>query len=187
MNELFDSLSEKNVRLIDGLVSALDKSSFDFLELRSGDVHLSIGKGTPPATGAPGGQNRMAGMAQMVTAEAAPLSQATPPAAAAAAPEDAAPVVTTSDEAEPGAVAVRAPTIGRFYSRPEPTAEPFVSPGVVVAADSTIGLIEVMKLFNAIEAGVAGTISQILVEDGALVEHGQILMTIRPAVPGDGP
>lgn len=181
MNELFDSLSDRDVQLIDRLVDALNQSSFDYLELKSGDTYLSIGKGALPTNALQGNtQGPAQAQASAGASAAGPATMADPAVAAAAAQQ---PQV---DEAiEPGTVAVKAPTIGRFYSRPEPSAEPFVTVGAQVSADATIGLIEVMKLFNSVEAGVAGTVSRILVEDGELVEHGQVLMTVRPAG-GDG-
>jgi biotin carboxyl carrier protein len=55
-----------------------------------------------------------------------------------------------------------------------------VTLGSKVEASSTVGLVEVMKLFNAIAAGVEGEVVQICVEDAAVVEYGQVLMRVRP-------
>lgn len=79
-----------------------------------------------------------------------------------------------------GAVTVRAPIAGTFYRAPSPGAEPFCKPGDRVAPDTTLGLIEVMKLFTSVPAGVAGTVSSIVPGNGALVEAGQPLVVIRP-------
>ncbi len=78
-------------------------------------------------------------------------------------------------------VTVRAPNLGTFYRAPKPGAAPYVSVGQKVDADTEACLIEVMKLFTSVLAGVAGTVRQILVEDMELVEYDQPLFLIEPA------
>ena len=80
----------------------------------------------------------------------------------------------------PGALLLRSPMVGTFYRAPEPGAAPFVQTGQTVEADSTVCIIEVMKLMNSIPAGAAGLVTQVLVEDGAAVEYGQPLLVIEP-------
>lgn len=70
--------------------------------------------------------------------------------------------------------------MGRFYSRPDPNSAPYVKIGDRVSAEDTVCLIEVMKLFNAIPAGVSGTVVQVCVEDAAVVEFGQVLFYVQP-------
>jgi acetyl-CoA carboxylase biotin carboxyl carrier protein len=76
---------------------------------------------------------------------------------------------------------VTAPMVGTFYRSPAPDQPPFVEPGDTVAAGDAVGIIEVMKLFNSITAGVDGTVAEVLAENGAAVEHGQRLIAIEPA------
>ncbi len=76
-------------------------------------------------------------------------------------------------------IAVTAPMLGTFYRAASPGESPFVQPGDEVGPDDTVCLVEVMKLFNSVKAGVAGTVEKILVENGALVEYGQPLILIR--------
>lgn len=83
-------------------------------------------------------------------------------------------------ETEDGLVAIKAPMVGTFYSRPEPGAEPFVGVGSKVNGDSIVGVIEVMKVFSSIVSGVKGVITKILVEDSQFVEFGQPLFLVRP-------
>ena len=80
-----------------------------------------------------------------------------------------------------GEVAITASMIGRFYSQPEPGAAAYVSVGATVREDSTVGLVEAMKMFNAVHAGVNGVITRICVQDAALVEYGQVLFHVRPS------
>ena len=80
-----------------------------------------------------------------------------------------------------GSVLVRAPMVGTFYRAPAPGAAPFVEVGQHVEPDATVCIIEVMKLMNSIEAGVRGTVRQIVVENAAAVEAGEVLVAIEPA------
>jgi acetyl-CoA carboxylase biotin carboxyl carrier protein len=74
---------------------------------------------------------------------------------------------------------VSSPLLGTFYRAPKPGAAPFVEVGSVVEEDTVIAIIEVMKLMNTVRAGVRGTVTEILVSDGALVEYEQTLLRIR--------
>jgi acetyl-CoA carboxylase biotin carboxyl carrier protein len=74
---------------------------------------------------------------------------------------------------------VTSPMIGTFYRRPSPNSAPFVEVGDQVTPDTDVCIVEVMKLLNTIPAGCKGTVSQILVEDGATIESGQALMVIK--------
>ena len=81
----------------------------------------------------------------------------------------------------PGAVLVRSPMVGTFYRANEPGGKPFVEVGSRVAPDTTICIIEVMKLMNSIPAGASGVVTHILVNDAKLVEADQLLVVIDPA------
>jgi acetyl-CoA carboxylase biotin carboxyl carrier protein len=76
---------------------------------------------------------------------------------------------------------VVAPNLGTFYRSPKPGAAPFVELGQRVEADTEICLLEVMKLFTSVKAGIAGTVRQISAADAELVEGGQVLFYIEPA------
>jgi acetyl-CoA carboxylase biotin carboxyl carrier protein len=77
-----------------------------------------------------------------------------------------------------GELAVRAPMLGTFYRAQAPGAPPFVEVGQRVRADDTVCLIEVMKLFNSVKAGVDGVVTQILAENAKLVEYNEVLIVI---------
>jgi acetyl-CoA carboxylase biotin carboxyl carrier protein len=74
---------------------------------------------------------------------------------------------------------VCAPNLGTFYRSPKPGAPPFVEVGQRVAAGTEVCLLEVMKLFTSVKTRVGGTIREICVEDGVLVEGGQLLFRIE--------
>lgn len=79
-----------------------------------------------------------------------------------------------------GSVVLRSPMVGTFYRAPGPGAPPFVEVGQDVSPDTTVCIIEVMKLMNSIPAGAAGVVTHILVEDAHAVEYGQPLIVLRP-------
>jgi len=98
-------------------------------------------------------------------------------AAAPAAPQETAP----APAAAPKGITIDAPTVGTFYSSPTPEEPVFVSVGSTVQPDTTVCIIEAMKVFNQIPAEKAGKIVEILVENGDAVEFGQPLFRIEPA------
>jgi acetyl-CoA carboxylase biotin carboxyl carrier protein len=92
------------------------------------------------------------------------------------APAPAIPVV--ADPAKhPGLVT--SPMVGTAYLGPEPGARSFVDVGSVVKAGDTLLIIEAMKTMNQIPAPRAGTVIQILIEDGGPVEFGEPLMIVE--------
>ena len=80
-----------------------------------------------------------------------------------------------------GMVGVRAPNLGTFYRAPKPGAPVYVEVGQVIEADTEVCLIEVMKLFTPVKSGVKGTVRQIVVNDGSMVEYEQLLVIVEPA------
>jgi acetyl-CoA carboxylase biotin carboxyl carrier protein len=76
---------------------------------------------------------------------------------------------------------IDAPMLGTFYRAEAPGAAPFVDVGARVEPDTTVCLIEVMKMMNSISAGVAGTIVEVCADNAALVEFGQPLFRVEPA------
>jgi acetyl-CoA carboxylase biotin carboxyl carrier protein len=70
--------------------------------------------------------------------------------------------------------------VGTFYSAPSPDADPYVKAGDQVFDTTVVCIVEAMKLMNEIEAEVKGTIFEVLVENGQLVEYGQPLFLVKP-------
>jgi acetyl-CoA carboxylase biotin carboxyl carrier protein len=75
---------------------------------------------------------------------------------------------------------IRSPMVGTFYKAPEPGAGPYIKVGNRVTPGQTVCIIEAMKIMNEIEAEIAGTVREILVEDGQPVEFGQVLFRVDP-------
>ncbi len=99
------------------------------------------------------------------------------PAAASAGGAAAAPAAPANDD---HLVVIKSPMVGTFYGSPSPDAAPFIKVGDRVGRDTTVCIIEAMKVFNEIPAEVAGQIAAVLVESGAPVEFGQPLFKVDP-------
>ena len=108
---------------------------------------------------------------------AAPPPQPAAPAPAAAPPPGPAPADPETDDAH----YIRAPVVGTFYHAPGPDSRPFVTEGDDIEAGAQIGIVEAMKLMNAIESDAAGRVTRILVPDGTPVEYDQPLVALLPA------
>ncbi|HEY7737661.1 MAG TPA: biotin/lipoyl-containing protein [Candidatus Limnocylindria bacterium] len=102
---------------------------------------------------------------------------ATTPAAASGAPA----AGTPFGEPAPGHRFITAPLTGIWYTAPSPGARAYLQLNGEVAAGQVVGLIEAMKLFNEIKSDVAGTVSRVLADNGALVKRQQPLYEIRLA------
>lgn len=99
--------------------------------------------------------------------------------AAALAPAEAEP--EPEPEPDEDTVVVPSPMLGTFYRAEAPGGAPFVEVGATVGTDSTVGIIEVMKMMNSVSAGVSGTVVEVCAENGELVEYGEPLLRVRRA------
>lgn len=147
------------------LLKIIDASACEEVILEVEGVRLVVRRG------ASGGA--IASQPVMPSSTAAPSSPRVP---LQSAPSIAPPAMAGTEE---GLLQVRAPMIGTFYRRPSPKDQPFVELGQRVAKGDPLGLIEVMKLYTTITAPEAGTVEQIPVEDGTLVEFDHVLFAIR--------
>lgn len=157
---------------IQRLLELIADSGMDEVKVEEGDFRLTVRANARPH----------------VHAAAPTVMQAAPMAAAPAAPAPAAAEAPTPDlppaaaPVAPGAGAgeslVEAPIVGTFYRKPSPDSDAFVSVGDRIEVGQTLCIIEAMKLMNEIQAEAAGTVKQILVEDGQPVEFEQPLFVI---------
>ena|SRR5437016_8866120 len=155
-------LSEDDVLHI---LKLIDESKFDYFQLEVGELKITVSKGDPipiPGAAQPGA----------VSAAPRPAPAPTPAAAAAQTPK---PVAVPE-----GMLSIAAPLLGTFYIAPEPGAPPFVKVGQQITEDTTVGLIEVMKVFNSVRSTVKGTIVDLVVQNGQFVEFGQTLFVVKP-------
>jgi acetyl-CoA carboxylase biotin carboxyl carrier protein len=150
------------------IMRLVEQSSFDHLSLEMDGVKLSLSRaGARP----PSGAARVAA-ANEVSADARSADASDARAQGAVAQGVHAP-------ADPNSREITAPMLGTFYRSPKPGAPPFVEVGSVVAEDTIIAIIEVMKLMNTVRAGVKGVITDIVPADETLVEFGSVLMRAR--------
>jgi len=175
------SLKEEDVQRLARLIESLDSSTFDYLQLQVGDVKVTIGKGavpmSAPAVATPDALPYAAPPRPAPITASAPMPVATSPSAAEKTPSS----QRAASVAPAGTIEIKSHIMGMYYSQPEPGSPPFVSVGAEVKEDTTVCLIEVMKTFNAMTAGVKGVITEICAENAQLVEYGQVLFRVRPS------
>ena len=161
------------------ILKMIDEAPVGRFSLQVGDLKLEVAKGDGPAV-LPAIQplSQPAGQPAAVVATVEKL-----PASAVAAPSVAVPAETgpAATAAAGVVVVIKAPILGIFYRCAQPGAPAYVENGSMVEEDTTVALIEVMKLFNPVKAGVRGRILRISAENGVLVEHGQELFQVAPA------
>lgn len=85
----------------------------------------------------------------------------------------------TQESASDNYETINAPMVGTFYKSPSPEEDAYVQVGDKVSNDTTVCILEAMKLFNEIQAETSGEIVEILVEDGQMVEYGQPLFKVK--------
>jgi acetyl-CoA carboxylase biotin carboxyl carrier protein len=155
------------------ILKLVEQSTFDELHLETGELKLvvrKLGCGTAVVeSNAP-------------SASLPPLNAAPARAAEERPPE---PAVGKRKKVETlagqgGLVPIKAPLLGTVYIRPSPEAPPYVEQGSLVKEDDTVCLIEVMKVFTAVKAGIRGRIAGVLVETNEMVEYGQPLFMVEP-------
>jgi len=151
------------------ILALIDESPMGRVCVQVGDFKLEVVKGDTPGSGA-------ARPPETVHA-APPVPQPAP--GAPPPPEDSEPNPAPAT-VEPGLLVIKAPLLGIFYRRPQPGSPPYVEEGSLVSEDTTVALIEVMKLFTPVRAGVTGRIQRIFVKDHELVEYDQNLFLVNP-------
>ncbi len=156
--EVFD------VERIRRLVELMNEHGLTEINLRHGDERIQLRRGAEPNSLGP------------VVAPALPVavsSPAPPPAKATA------PAAAEAPSSEEKHVAViKSPMVGTFYASPDPDSPPYVKVGDAVGPETTVCIVEAMKVFNQIPAEVSGRIVAVLAENGAPVEFGQPLFKV---------
>jgi acetyl-CoA carboxylase biotin carboxyl carrier protein len=154
-----------DVRLLEQIVKLMAANDLNTVDVRDGNRRVILKRGAvaptiayPPSGPVP-----------------APPSQ--PPAAASASPG--APTPVAADETS-GLLPIKAEMVGTFYAAPKPGEKPFVNVGSEVDEDTEVCLIEAMKNYFAVKAGVTGAIARVLVQDGQTVQFDQPLFLVRP-------
>ncbi len=156
------------------LIKAISDSNVTSFKLEEGDKVISIKTGennqpqivqmpAPMQPMMPPMQAPMMPAPEMVAAQAAPVVEST---------------VTASTE-DKNVKTVNSPLVGTFYSASSPDAAPYISVGDTVKKGQVIGIVEAMKLMNEIECEHDGVVTEIMVNNGDMVEYGQVLVKIK--------
>ncbi|MEG4024982.1 MULTISPECIES: acetyl-CoA carboxylase biotin carboxyl carrier protein [unclassified Microcoleus] len=174
------------------LLTVLDKTGISELTLKSGDIELTVRKGSlasSPGTSA-AIPAAVATVAPIALGAVSSPTLASPPAVDQNLAADMAAPVPVAPVAVPAAVAasvdtkwvpIISPMVGTFYRAAAPDEPPFVNVGDRIKVSQTVCIIEAMKLMNEIDADeVSGQVMEILVQNGEPVEYGQVLMRINP-------
>jgi acetyl-CoA carboxylase biotin carboxyl carrier protein len=150
----------ENVRAIRQLVRLMKRYDLTAIDFVEGSTQIRLRR-RGPETSAPATYSVSPPAPVHVTLPGAPTAPASPPA--------------------PSGIMIESPMVGTYYSSSSPDAPPFVNIGSQVRADSTVCVIEAMKVFTDIPAGVNGIVAEILVKNGQPVEYGQSLFRVNPA------
>jgi len=156
------SAAKKSVDLFDvkkvrQLIELMEEHDLAEIDLKQGDHGVRIKRGGE------------------VVAMSAPAVRAAPRSAA-----QAEPAAAPESAAEARMLVIKSPMVGTFYKASGPDSPPFVKVGDRIGPEKTVCIVEAMKVFNEIPAGVSGQVVAILVENGAPVEFGQPLIKVDP-------
>jgi acetyl-CoA carboxylase biotin carboxyl carrier protein len=149
-------LTDDDIREI---LRIIDESDLDELRIETEGFSLHVRKGAGEAAALEGGGAPSAAVREGTAAGGVP------------------PASVPSPE---GQETIASPMLGTFYRAEAPGAAPFVEVGATVEPETTVCIIEVMKMMNSVPAGVSGTIAEICTESGHLVEYGEPLFRVTP-------
>lgn len=152
-----------NFKEIKELINILDNSNLTEISIEDKGTTINLKKEKEIVTQQISAPQQM--VAPTVTAEPVQVNAAS--------------VDTPTTEADASLKTITAPMVGTFYKSPSPEESAYVQIGDQVTPDTTVCILEAMKLFNEIQAEAAGEIVEILVEDGQMVEYGQALFKVK--------
>ena len=140
-----------NVRELEEIIQLVEKFNLTEFGLEEKDLKISLKRGTA------------------MPIPVAPTVAVPTPAVA----------VTESKAEEKDIFIIKSPMVGAFYAAPSPESEPYVKVGSTVHPDSTVCILEAMKVMNEVRAECSGEILEVLAKNGAPVEYGQPLFKVR--------
>lgn len=150
-----------NMEELQALAALVNEHGFTDFEFENENIRVRLSKAVTVAAAAP------------VAAQATAVAPPDPTPVAEAAP------ATEPVDADAGLFKITSPIVGTFYRSPGPDKPSYVSEGSNVSPDTTVCIVEAMKLMNEIQAEVAGEIVKIYVENGQPVEYGQPLFGVK--------
>lgn len=150
-----------NMDELQALAALVNEHGFTDFEFENENIRVRVSK----TTAAP------------VSPQSAPVQQS--PVATAATPAAEPALSHAEPDADADLHKITSPIVGTFYRSPGPDKDVYVSEGSKVSPESTVCIVEAMKLMNEIQAEISGTIEKIYVENGQPVEYGQALFGVR--------
>lgn len=155
-----------DVRKVRRLVELMEEHDLAEIDLRQADQRIRLRRGPQTVT----------------VAASPPLAAPIGPAQAGVGGAAASASAAGGADDDANSPAIRSPMVGTFYAAPNPESPPFVKVGDQVGPETTVCVIEAMKVFNEIPAECSGKIAAVLVENGDPVEFGQPLFRVEPNV-----
>ena len=146
-----------NVQDLQKVLQLVEKFNLTEFGLEEKDLKLSVKRGSLPVVS---------------TLPTVPVST---PTVAPSAPSG----TSAGTKAEENVLVIKAPMVGAFYVAPSPESEPYVKVGSAVRPETTVCILEAMKVMNEVRAECSGEILEVLVQNGAPVEYGQPLFKVR--------
>ena len=146
-----------NVQDLQKVLQLVEKFNLTEFGLEEKDLKLSVKRGSLPVVS---------------TLPTVPVST---PTVAPSAPSG----TSAGTKAEENVLVIKAPMVGAFYVAPSPESEPYVKVGSAVRPETTVCILEAMKVMNEVRAECTGEILEVLVKNGAPVEYGQPLFKVR--------
>jgi acetyl-CoA carboxylase biotin carboxyl carrier protein len=147
-----------DVQTVEHLIGLMAKHELSEIALNDGDQRIRLRKGGQPVAYA---------------AAPTPIAAVPGPAPAGVPAAPAAPAKKLHD--------VKSVMVGVYYSRPKPDKDDFLKVGQTVKPDTTVALIEAMKIFNEIKAECSGVVEEICVKNGDEVQYGTVLFRVDPS------
>jgi acetyl-CoA carboxylase biotin carboxyl carrier protein len=160
------ALTDDDIREI---LRIIDESDLDELSIDTEGFSLHVRKGRVEERARPE-RTAARSLSDRALSSTAPFSTASSSTAAPAEPPP-----------DDGLVTIPSPMLGTFYRAESPGSAAFVEVGSTLEPDTTVCIIEVMKMMNSVPAGVSGVIAEIVPENGQLVEYGEPLFRVTPA------
>jgi len=153
-----------DVRKIRRLVELMNEHDLSEMDIRQGDMRIQLRRTNEPVVAAPVAPPAPAPVSR-------PIAPAEPSKETASAPAE-------STAVEAHVAIIKSPMVGTFYSASDPDSPSYVKVGDPVGPDTTVCIVEAMKVFNEISAEVSGKIVAVLVENGEPVEFGQPMFKV---------
>lgn len=165
----------RNEAELQALIEQFQGSGLRELHARCGDFEIYLSTDAD-ASGLDGAPAVKASIGARAATRPVPTNKAP-----AAAPTVGVPAAPVGSDLPEGAVVVHAPYMGTFYRSPKPGSPAYVEIGGAVTPDTELCLVEVMKLFTAVRAPIAGTVHAVLAQDGQMVQADQPIFVLLPA------